>query len=553
MFSLKCWKEQSKTKLNFLLVSLGALLTTGCFGGGGLDLSENLLGGGFAPGEVRPLEFGPDGQAILNFGELSGGEEFSLLFFAANVNEGNFGIHLRASADVSSDSQIKLLRSPAGYLPETQWQEGDITSNFHEQLRQEENLLGQVVRKSGAEKFMAGTEPGSQDISEPWNVGCDDGRGIQIKVINNLSNTDSYDIICGIERRVTGNAIYYVDKTVDGALPDSLINPIIDNFEGKIPRERTLIGQETDVNDDGRFAVCFCPSVNRLGAAAGGYVTGFFFGGDLFTQASILASNEKEILYISVPDPSGQYGTVVPTDFWASNIAPSVLPHEFQHMISYHYKVLQQEIGAEEAWANEALSHLLEDLHGNHADPLAEVGTENPSRVQLFLQATENAAFTGGTSLAQRGGAYLFYRYLYEQANLGRYPGVQDGQDLLSELISSPYKGVHNIEETTGWPFRNLLLDFYATLQLSDTGISGDSRYNFSGINLIGPQDDNRGTNLDGVYAFQLNSIPTSGAVSSPGGMFYNLGGTTIIEAGSSLSFSADPGMIPGGAVIRLH
>lgn len=528
------------------------LILSACGGSGSGVQSENLLGGGYAPGEVRALSFSSDGNAEVGFGELSGGEKFALIFFAAGVNQGNFGVQVKSARDTSSPPPSRLLRSPAAYLPDTQSQEGDPTSNFHELLRQEEQLVGSIVAESGTEKFFAA---GSEDLqlAQSWNVSCAGGNGILMKVINNLSNVDSYDTVCALQRRVTSHAVYYVDESIAGSLSDSLLNPVIDGFEAKIDRERSLIGQESDVNTDGRFAVCFCPSVNRLGNSAGGYVTGFFFGGDLISAESMPSSNEKEILFISVPDPSGQWGTVVPSDFWKSNIASSVLPHEYQHMINYRYKVLDQQIGAEESWANEGLSHLMEDLDAHQANPLPKVGMENPSRVAIFLQAPQNAAFTGGTSLAQRGGAYLFFRYLYEQADQGRYPGVADGRDLLAKLISSPFKGMKNIEEATGWPLRNILLDFYATLQLSNTDISADARYNFTGINLYGEQDDNRGTILNGVQAQALNGVPVSGNITSPGGIFYNVGGHTIEQAGSSLNFSADPGMIPGGAVIRLQ
>lgn len=534
---------------SLLLLTLFSFTLSHCAGGGGAS-NTNLLGGGFATGEVRALEFNANGDADLNFGELSGGEQFALIFFGANAAPGNYGVQLKSARDLSSPP--RLLRSPSPELPDTQWLEGDPTSSFHELLREEEQIISQTFSGADGEKFLAGSTPADKTLSGAWLEYCDE-NGISMRVINNLSNTNSYETICAIERRTTTHAIYYVDRTINNTLPDSLINQVIDDFEAKIDRERALIGAESDVNGDGHFAVCFCPTVNRLGASVGGYVTGFFFGGDLFSQEAIPSSNEKEILFISVPDPSGQWGTVVPADFWVSNIAVSVLPHEYQHMISYRHKVLDQEIGAEESWANEGLSHLFEDLSAQPGDPLPWVGKENPSRVAMFLQNTQLAAFTGGTSLAQRGGAYLFFRYLYEQANLGRFPGVANGGELLNQLLSSPYKGVQNIEETTGWSFRNILLDFYATLQLSNTGLTDDAHYNFQGIDLYGAQDDNRGTVLNGVNSQSLASVPISGTINSPGGLFFNLSGSTIEGAGNALSFSADPGMVPGGAVIRLQ
>ncbi|MDX1387070.1 MAG: hypothetical protein R3257_05725, partial [bacterium] len=210
-------------------------------------------------------------------------------------------------------------------------------------------------------------------------------------------------------------------------------------------------------------------------------------------------------------------------------------------------------IGAEESWANEGLSHLMEDLSHHSQDPLVQTSPENPSRVALYLQDPQGSAFTQGTSLAQRGGAYLFFRYLYEQANLGRYPNVADGEEFLRDLIQSSDKGLVNIEETLGWPLRNLLLDFYATLELSHTGLSDNARYNFHGIALIGEQNDNRGTVLNGDQNHPLTSVPIKGAVSSPGGIFYQVTGDTLISAGKSIEFLASPGMIPGGAVVRLR
>jgi hypothetical protein len=366
-----------------------------------------------------------------------------------------------------------------------------------------------------------------------------------------LNDISSYASSCAVEKRRTGNAVYYVDESAQGFVPDSTLNALINEFESKIAVEREYLGMESDVDGDGHFNVYFTPAVNRLGMDAGGYITGFFYGSDLFPKTGIPASNEMEILYMSIPDPTGKWGVTVGDSFWINNIAPTVLTHEYQHMINFNHKVLLGGIGAEQPWANEGLSHLLEDLSTQNG--LSKVSAENPSRVALFLSAPEKSPFTGGTSLAQRGGSYLFFRYLCEQSDLARYPGVSSCRELLKELIQSEWKGVDNIERVTGWPFRNLLLDFYATLQLSDTGITADPRYNFQGICLTCAQDDNRGTVLNGISVKELPNVPVNASVSSPGGLFYNIFGKTITKAGNALNFVAQPGMIPGGAIIRLQ
>lgn len=535
------------------LVSIGIVtLALSACGGSGGGADPNALGGGFQTGEVSILEFDPNGNADLRFGDLSGSEEFALIFFAANDKPDTFGIQVKAGN--FSESSPRLLAAPAPLLAEAS--EEDVTTLFHSLLREEEGLIGAALQGDGANKALA-TDGGYSvkdiTIERPWREPCANGSGMQIKVLNSLSNTDAYEIVCARHFQTTGNAEYFIDEAALDLIPANLLQPVINSFEGKIARERELLGQETDVNRDGRFAVCFCPGVNRLGAQAGGYVTGFFFGADLFPEAALPASNEKEILFISTPDPAGRYGIPVATDFWASNIADSVLPHEFQHMVSYRYKVFENEIGAEAGWANEGLSHLLEDIQGNTPNPLPFAGKENPSRVGLFLDSTDQSSFLSGTTLAQRGGAYLFFRYLFEQSEMGRYPNAANGTELIRNLIQSPFKGVRNVEEATGWTFRNLLLDFYATVQLSQTGITADPRYNFHGINLFGPQDDNRGTTLAGVRSQDLVGFPIKGAVRAPGGLFYNLSAPTIQSAGSTIELQSDPLMIPGGAVIRIQ
>lgn len=542
----KCKGKPSRI-INALLIAFLTYGLAAC-GGGSSDGDTQLLGGGFSQGEVIPIEFGSGGTANIQFGELSGDEEFALILFSANNNQGIFDIKLTSASESLSAKEIGL--PPLTNLNEDS--ANDPTAEFHEMLRDEESYLLDLepydpdLHDSG--KALSNPEQNFDTVSK---IPCADGRGVYYKVLISLSNTDDYDLACAIEKRVTDNVIYYVDEQAQFVLPDSVLNAMIEDFESKLTLEQNIIGEETDLDGNGRFFVFFTPAINRLGFDAGGFITGYFYGGDLFPESSIPSSNQGEILYISVPDPQGQWGVPLEIDFWASNIGPTVLPHEYQHMISFRHKVLFHEIGAEKTWANEGLSHLLEDLDPHNK--LSKVSEENPSRVGVFLSAPESSAFTSGSSLGQRGGAYLFFRYLCEQADLSRYPGVSNCDELLRELIHSPGKGVLNIEEVTGWPFKNLLLDFYAAVQLSNTGVTDDLRYNFQGICLTCKQDDNRGTILNGVNEKPLLGVPALGSVSSPGGLFYNLLGKTIINAGQTIHLETPAGMIPGGAVIRLR
>ncbi len=528
----------------------GALLLglAACGGSGnGADFSTQALGGGFAPGEVRPVNFDGSNQARIEFSELSGGEKFAIVLFGSNSQPGYYDFQLQGLNDAA---QAKFLQAPAE-LPleaeETEEEEDadDATSLLHQRLRDwESNLADLEPYRPEADTFQGKAFAATRSS-------CAGGRGIHFRVLSSLSNNDAYETVCGVEVRRSGQTVYYVDETVLNDLNAGNLGSIIDEFEAKVPHERNLFGSESDVDENGTFSVLFSPAVNRLGSSGGGFITGYFFGGDLYPRSSIPGSNEQEVLFLCVPDPKGQWNVQLSREFWDSNIVRSVLPHEFQHMISFNQHLLLRNDGAEEAWANEGISHFIEDLEADGS--LDRVGVENPSRVLLYLVAPENAAFTAGISIAQRGGSYLFFRYLYEQAELGRYPAASNGPELLRNLLQSGIKGVTNIERATGWSLRNLLLDFYATLQLSNRGVSQDPRYNFRAISLYGPQDDNRGTNLQGVNSHDLEDLPFQGTVQSPGAYFLEVDGKTLIEAGQGLSFSAPAGMIPVGIVIRIE
>ena len=529
-------------------IALGLSLGVAACGGSGMgpDLSAQALGGGFAPGEVRPVQFDAGNLARIEFSELSGTEKFSIVLFGANTTSGNYEFQL---AGLNDSAQAKLLQDPGDLPLEAEAPEadedGDSTAQLHDQLRRAEKDLLDL------EPFSPEAEPSQGKAFAATHVSCGGGGGIYFNVLSSLSNNNAYESVCGIEVRRSGNAVYYVDQSVLNDLNGGNLGQVLDEFEAKIPHERSLFGEESDVDENGSFSVLFSPAVNRLGSSGGGFVTGYFYGGDLYPRSSIPGSNEQEVLFLCVPDPDGRWNVNLNHDFWESNIARSVLPHEFQHMISFHQHLLLRNDGAEEAWANEGISHFIEDLQTNGS--LDRVGVENPSRVLLYLVAPEQAAFTAGVSIAQRGGAYLFFRYLYEQANAGRYPAAANGSELLGNLLQKGVKGVANIEQATGWSLRNLLLDFYATVQLSNRGISSDPRYNLHAISLLGPQDDNRGTNLQGVHSHELKDVPFHGTVQSPGAYFMEVSGKTLIDAGQGLSFSAPPGMIPGGIVIRIE
>ena len=550
------WGSLRRTIARIALALSLSLFLISC---GGSELPSNqdptLLTGDFPPGSVRTLTFDSTQNEII-FPQLSGREKFSLVLFASNADEGPFNIRLLKN-QISSKNLETILSPlpPSPLLKEGEDNETDQTSIAHETLRLEEEKL------SGLRPYTTSNHDSNIKNLSSSEASCFNGNGKIIKVLSSLSNTSQYSTTCGVKIQASEHAIYYVDDIIFENYNLNFFRAAIEEFESKIATERALLGQESDVNKDGHFSVYFTPRINQLGQSIGGFITGYFFGGDLFSQSDIPSSNQEEIIYVVVPDPQGQYGQTVSDDFWQNNLGTTVLTHEYQHMINYNYKVFLNDSGGELPWINEGLSHLMEDLKPSLEDNLEDLSlnalskilektsVENPSRVAIYLKDPALNNFFSGAALGQRGGAYLFFRYLYEQANLGRYPNVPNGQQLLKELIQNPLKGTENLERSTGLNFTELLQDFYATLRISNGGINFSTRYNFTGICLTCTQEDGRGTLLNGVSSLKLDLNQSD--IESDQAIFYELDGAQLLRNDSTLKIGLDSRMEAGGVLIR--
>jgi hypothetical protein len=254
--------------------------------------------------------------------------------------------------------------------------------------------------------------------------------------------------------------------------------------------------------------------INKLGALGGGIITGYFYAADLYARSdSNPVSNQREIIYTMVPDPNGQYGMAVEHDFAMSNLLPAVLPHELQHAISYNQHVMVEGGAPEENWLNEGMSHLIEDVMG--------WGHENPSRYALYLASpsTYGIVTQFSPNLMERGGAYLFLRYLYEQAN--------DGDAFLGRMVQTSKRGVENVLDAFNGDsgmdeWSELMARWSVALIMTSRGISQDPRFsykarsqhpdtgNWEGVVLSGEADDNRGTVLEGVNLNAYNGNNTA-------------------------------------------
>jgi hypothetical protein len=499
-------------------------------------------------GEVQFLDFGSGQGLDINFDGSSGQDTYLAVIHSRNVQEGSFNIVIQGDTSTST-----LASSPASL-------EFDTSVPGIEDLDDQagENPMHELVRAWSSvyatSPYVNPVEPQTTTLPALTSA-LSVGSTRNFRALNSLSSITSYDTIEARLRYVSNNLYVYVDTVMDNSnyLVDEDINELANSLEEhSLPIERDLFGTESDVNGDGHITILMTPVLNEM-CSSTGIVTGFFFPGDLYEQNdSNPASNEQEIFYTLVPDPTGQFCRALGIDFAMQNILPGVLAHEFQHMVSFNQHVFLSGGTTEEPWLSEALSHLAEDITGN--------GPENYSRVKLFLDRANSTTLIppGLPSLAERGMGYLFTRYLYEQA--------ADSEVFINRLLATDKTGVGNIEDAlkqasaTVSDFNEAFAYWQVALALSGTGLTDDSRFtykdrvidsvtgNYRGMCLYCDAEDGRGTILSGPALTDVPSLPLAVDIDSTQTRFFQ------IEApGTNLSISGSSGLELGGALIRLE
>jgi hypothetical protein len=118
-------------------------------------------------------------------------------------------------------------------------------------------------------------------------------------------------------------------------------------------------------------AVLFTKEVNALTPAnSGSFVGGFFFGRDLFPKSDpnpaveCKTSNEGEMFYMLVPDPTGVVNGNKHTTGFVDTLTIGVLAHEFQHLINTSRRIFisTKAEDYEDKWLDEGLAHVAEEL-----------------------------------------------------------------------------------------------------------------------------------------------------------------------------------------------
>jgi hypothetical protein len=333
-------------------------------------------------------------------------------------------------------------------------------------------------------------------------------------------------------------------------------------------------GEPSDIDRNGRVVLFYTRAVNELTATgAGSVVTGFFFSRDLFPRSSrggstCATSNEAEILYMLVPDPTGVAGDRRSKES-VQRTTVAVLAHEFQHLINAGRRmyVARAEV-FEEVWLNEGLSHIAEELmfyqesglsprqnltmdriRGSAGALNAYTGhqSQNVERLIRYYQRPDTASVMGPDNLATRGAAWSFLRY-----GADRRGGSETA--LWQALVNTTTAGVANLRSALGAEPLAWMHDWTVASYADDLVAGVDARWSMPSWNFrsVMPDPTTTGT----VFPLRVVTLqdrrPESVTLPRGGAAYFRL---RVAPLGLA-EVRADGGSgacQPGGPVLRLQ
>lgn len=266
------------------------------------------------------------------------------------------------------------------------------------------------------------------------------------------------------------STVVWADQTAhhEAVLEPAFVAEFQRDFEQLIlPRARAVFGTESDIDGDGRIALFFSP-MTRVSATVA-----FFSGCDLAPRGECPGSNQGEVLYLTPPN-------AIDPPYNTPRAMKEILAHELEHLLHHNRKVVRNRLAhdPDSAYLLEGFGALAQDVLGFQAGNLyvTKAGLDEVDKLSLGALLAEGAEYDRSRDGALRGGAYLFVRWLYDQAG-GDVPGegaaIEDrgGPSLVRALLDAKGSIASEIPRAGGAPLADLAMDFFTALALSNRGL----------------------------------------------------------------------------------
>ena len=375
---------------------------------------------------------------------------------------------------------------------------------------------------------------------------------------------------CGDAVMRTGRVVAITDRAIviadsnnpAGGFSDAEYAAFGNAFDQLVwPVNTRTFGEPSDVDQNGRVLIFFTSAVNNL-SGTDETILGFYFGRDLFPRKDVqrpralqgcAASNEAEMFYMRVPDPSR-------SGFSKEQVERNTvgtIAHEFQHLINASRRLYVNNASeiSEEVWLNEALSHIAEELifyeatqlgprqniDWNRINSSAQNGSAftryalpNFGRLVIYLRRPEDASLLGKDELPTRGAGWAFLRYAADRK------GGSESQ-LWYNLVNSRNTGLVNLQNVLTPDPVNWMQDWTVAMYADDAvpGVNADRfsqpSWNFRSVMPA----------ISSTRNFPLRTFVLGGATIS---MTLKAGGAGFVRFGVAPGGRADVRTTSGGS-----
>jgi hypothetical protein len=487
-------------------------------------------------GQVRVLS-GPETVACITLAPTNSSSDF--LFITANAEQDQdetafYSVVLSGGVASMAEALRTLTFDPVAYA---EIQGIEIVDRAEERIRRQGADLFRKVRP-------AVRNVGYQDPKVALSVSAaiaSEGDTITLRVPDIYSSnlcTEGWKEIRAAVKKTSAHATIALDvASPTPGFTSADFNEIAAEFESLIyPTDTTYFGRESDRNADGRVTILYTPEVNRATASGqSAFVAGFFWPGDLVKKTEYQElglqcpqTNEQEIFYMLVPDPSGTINSNPRSVSTVRQNTRGTIAHEFQHMINQGRRLLNPVVdSAETTWLNEALSHLAEEIVGrakrgfgdfqrltyNNINPVPSQSDDyqaffrqNLIRYRGWMQRPDTSSPTSNATageLAPRGAAWMLLRYTSDFHSAGNM------KLFLRRVVGGPDIGLRNLlQHANGAQFDDLLSGWLISQFTDGLNIPNlPARYQ---MNSWAVRDVMTGSNTTNVFPLLVTPLPNS-------------------------------------------
>ncbi len=197
------------------------------------------------------------------------------------------------------------------------------------------------------------------------------GDVISIRYPGSGNSCTSFTEIQTLVRSVGQYGVWLEDlENPVGGFTTEDIQQMSREFDARIYTTVTsFFGLPTDLDGNGRIGVVLTKRVNEMSGVAG-----FVTPSDLIPRFACPGSNDGEIYYGFVPDPSGVAGDPMSRDAVMAIAVPTIA-HEFTHIIQLGNRVIVNGLEPHSVWIMEGQARLAEEITGHAFE--GRVGGQN--------------------------------------------------------------------------------------------------------------------------------------------------------------------------------